>query len=209
MDCYGLSKYDKHPSITVKLREEIEQVKSALQMIVERSPTSKLIYCEGNHEERFKKYILKNAVELYDLLDFKRELGLDEMRIKFIPFHYNQGHRVLDSDIIVRHSPVSCSENFAMASIKKASCSLIVGHLHQMQTIYRKTIDGRDIVSVGTGCLCDLESPVFDYLKNFPQWKQGFCVVTKHGDNFFINNVEIKSNEKERICLFDGNIWHS
>lgn len=205
-DCYQISDFNKDPLVGLSLQTEIDSVYKFLLQVRNVCPDSKIIYIDGNHEFRLKRYLIKNAKELVgltracsgeespalswpNLLRFK-ELGIQHVSSGRRESQYRYGKQLMIGhwDRVNKHSGYT-----AKNLIEDKHISLIQGHTHRLGSSYRTVRDHRGlpitIAGFENGCLCDL-SP--EYVTD-PNWQHGFSVVHKKigGDRFNIQQIPI------------------
>lgn len=189
-DFYAINSHGKSPAINQLLKKEIDAVISELKRLRRLFPKAKIVYIQGNHEYRLERYIERQCPELYDVIDCKSILKLDALQIKFIPYGPNQIYSVLGSKLKARHEPLAGGKYAAHASVVKAGCSLIFGHLHTIAESQVVMMDGSNHRGITCGWLGDKDHPVMSYVKNHHQWAQGFSLVTALTGGTFFNETK-------------------
>ena len=191
LDCYDISRFMKEqdrPTITDEIAMGIE----FLELLRQAFPAARIIYKLGNHEERMRHYILKNApqfgnlkaLEFESLLQFER-FGIERVNreiIKAGKLNILHGHEMGESVF----SPVNPARGYFL----KAKANTLVGHYHQSSHHSEGDLNGNKVGVWSTGCLCSLtpEYRPFAYTK----WKHGFAYVTVESDGTFqVENKEI------------------
>jgi predicted phosphodiesterase len=182
------------------LKNEIEQLEDFLQLIRDRFKKSKIVYIEGNHEERLTRYLYSRAPELHKLpaLEIENLLKLPEKRIQIVRNKQNRienkptfsisglfhlhGHEVkITSNVI----------NPAKIMSEKTRSSCIFGHHHRSSEWTITDLNKRTYHSVSVGCLCKLSQ---DY-STYNNWNHGFAIVEYQNGAFKIHNKKIIGNE--------------
>ena len=191
LDCYDVSRFSKEIR-RPKISEELEMGRNFFKYLRELFPTQAIFYKIGNHEERMRAYVLRNARELADLNDISLEslLHLDEHRI--IPVNREM---INLGDLVVLHghelgesifSPV----NPARGMFLKAKASTIIGHYHQVSHHSESNLRGEQVGVWSMGCLCNLSPDYRPYA--FTKWANGFAYVTVNEDlTFHVENFKI------------------
>ena len=191
MDCYPVSSFIKdvgQPS----LREEIEMTKAFFTYLRELFPIIPIYYKLGNHEERVKNYLLRQAKEFSDVdnLKFENLLSLNEFNIHLVnreiiklgKLNVLHGHEMGESVF----SPV----NPARGMFLKAKSSTIFGHNHQVSHHSENNINGESTGVWSMGCLCSLSPDYRPYA--YTKWSHGFACVDVNEDlTFHVNNMKI------------------
>lgn len=191
LDCYDISRFMKEqdrPSMVDEIGMGIE----FLGLLREQFPKARIIYKLGNHEERMRNYILKNApefgnlaaLELHSLLQFDK-FGIervDRQIIKAGKLNILHGHEMGEAIF----SPVNPARGFFL----KAKANTLVGHYHQSSHHSEGDLNGGKVGVWSTGCLCNLSPEYRPYA--FTKWKHGFAYITVHDDGtFVVENKEI------------------
>ena len=206
-DFYGVSLHDVLPDcfgIKQRLKDEVYFVNKFLDVM--QTFNKPIKWLEGNHLVRLKKYLVKKAPALFDLIDNETLFKLDERDlIEFYPFRRNQLARVLDTNLFARHQPYNQGVNCANGTIQKKNISLIFGHTHRVQTVIKKRGDKSFISAYSCGCLIDFESPVFSYADT-DDWAHAFGVVYQFSndpEDYIVNIIEIKNGK----AIYNGNLY--
>lgn len=194
MDFWEISKFSKVPKAGLSLRDEIDMARDVLGQIRKIIPNTRIIYIEGNHEFRLRKYIIDNAKELYSLqgINVEEQLGLKELLIEYVPclkgfskFSHNDWKI---GDLCIGHYD-KATKYSAFQLLDILGISFIQGHTHHFSIASKSFRDGREIMGVEHGCACSLNP---SYV-NFPNWQQGFSIFFKKAtDNRFqINPIRV------------------
>lgn len=188
LDCYSLSTFEKDAKKR-KFKEELYAMRTFLHMLRERFPDAHLYYKEGNHEDRYWRYMRLKAPELIDIdaFSFQELLHLDKNNV-----HYIEGKsKSTFGKLNVFHghefpagsgSPTSVSKSL----YNKTKTDSVCGHHHQTSENQETNANGEIVMTYSVGCLCEL-SP--DYMP-FNRWNQGFAIaelINKKGDYKFTN----------------------
>lgn len=192
-DCYQISRFSKKPTAP-SLKTELDTTRQILQAIRDKFPNAKIIWKDGNHDERLELYIRNQAPALYDLDErptMRTLLGLDKLRIDYVTdkriikvgkLNVIHGHEILSGAGAV---------NLARTVRLKANANVMFGHFHKTQEDISTNIEHETTGSWAVGCLCDL-SP--DYMP-INGWNLGFArVQTEQGGNFEVENRKIIGN---------------
>ena len=95
-DLYSVSKFDKDPARRFSLQDELDAVRDWLRELRDCAPRARIIYSEGNHEYRLRKYLISEAKALAGLrsLTLEKLLDFDTLKIRFQPQDrpYRIGH---------------------------------------------------------------------------------------------------------------------
>ena len=191
IDAQSISRYDKDPARTANLQDELDSVRDWLTELRDAAPKAQIIYSEGNHEFRLKKYLRSEAkglaglrsLALEELLDFKR------LRLHWQPQDrpYRIGHLLFThGQYVSRWSAMSAKRHY-----EQYGCCVIHGHSHRLGAFYHTDVTGT-IGAWEVGCLSTLNP---DYV-TAPDWQNGFAVVN-HSNNgcFSVELVAIIQNQ--------------
>lgn len=188
MDCYQLSAHEK-VEVKRSWKWELDVGRKMLTHLRQFFGDGvRIIYREGNHEERFARYLARKASELSGTLELPELLGLRDQGIEWV----GQRAKMTIGKLWVDHGHewfggggVMPARNFRM----KAQDNIIVGHVHRTSSdLIRKPLDGSFIAGWSVGCLCDL-NPHYAARNG---WNHGFAIidVDRSGD-FTVHNKMI------------------
>ncbi len=190
IDFYAISRWEKDPEVR-NLSQELERTRQLLMHLRARyGDDTRIIWKNGNHEDRWEKYLWNKAPELCGVSEYelKHILRFDEYDVDFV--HSRQktkagryltiihGHEILSA-----HDPV----NFARTLCNKARVSTIAGHKHKSSEHTEKNADDEFITCWSVGCLQELHP---DYAP-MNQWNLGFATVKLKGNDFEVDNYRI------------------
>jgi predicted phosphodiesterase len=184
VDFYQLSRFDKDPNV-VGIQEELRILGEFLAWL-RGAFTGRIWWKLGNHEDRFDRYMIARAPELYGLpaLSVAGLVGAEDYGIQVIGsrtlckmgrLNVIHGHEFGESTF----SPV----NPARGMFLRAKCSTLAGHNHQKSEHNENNLNGDEMACWSTGCLCDLRPSYRPFA--FTKWDHGFAVVTVEEDGSF------------------------
>lgn len=189
-DHYALSRWELDP----KLRDfpaEVRATKLFLASIREGFPTARIIFKQGNHEERFERYLRLKAPDLLGLPEFEwgSVFGLDDLKIELVkdkrPIRLGQLNVIHGHEYVFS---ISNPVNPARGMYLRAKNHVLGGHFHQSSNHSEKTLEGKVVSAWSTGCLCGLH-PVYRPLN---PWNLGFAFVEVEADGaFHVQNLRI------------------
>lgn len=172
--------------------EEVDIGSSILGGLRSAFPSARIVWKEGNHEERFYRYMCRKAPELLGLKSFTwaEAFDLNEYGVETVA----ECRDIYLGKLTVIHgheykfnisNPVGPARGLFLQGVAHALC----GHFHQVSQYTHPSIRGRPVSCWSTGCLCDLKpgySP-----KN--KWAHGFAFVEIEDDNgtFRVENKRI------------------
>jgi predicted phosphodiesterase len=193
LDFYQLSRFERNPDYR-RFSEELETwhefIKSLKSVF-----KGNIVYKEGNHEERFGKFITAKAPELYGVNDFTlpQLLRLDQYGVEWV----SEKRPMYFGDLTVLHgheysfgvfSPV----NVARGLFLRAKTSSICGHHHQTSQHQERDLRGNEVITYSVGCLCELNPAYMPINK----WNYGMAIIERNGNDFEVDNQRISANGK-------------
>jgi len=185
-DFYSVSRFDKDPSRKEDLQQDLDATRDFLAEVREAAPRARVIYSEGNHEFRLRRYLRSEAKALAMLRDLRIEklLGFDELRIRFQP--HDRPYRV--GSLLFTHGQLARKWSGASARghFERFGTCCIHGHTHRLGAFYHRDI-GDTYVAHENGCLCNLNP---DYV-TAPDWQSGWSVVWSQRDYFHVEQIAV------------------
>lgn len=182
-DFYAISRWEKDPRRR-NFSEEIKVCKQFLEWLRYQFPNAEIIFKQGNHEERYFRYLWVKAPELLSIpeFDFANVLGFDKLGImeikNMMPIKFNElfvihGHEYKFS--------ISNPVNPARGLYLRSKVNAISNHFHQSSSHSEKDIEDKVTACWSLGCLCDLHPEYMPLNKH----NHGFAVVETNGDKLF------------------------
>jgi len=190
LDFYDHSNFDHVPNKAGFLRER-EMFWTLIDDINSMIPGAKIFYLEGNHEQRYYRYMLRKSPAIWGCDEFSmesvfnmRELGIEYISgrkyIKAGNLNILHGHEFGEGST----SPV----NPARTMYLKAKDNVLSAHQHQASEHIEPSIRGTQIMCYSMGCLCYLH-PEYRPLN---KWVNGHALVNIHSDgSFLVKNKKI------------------
>lgn len=196
IDFYSVSRFERDPERR-DLGREIEIGRGVLRHIRRRFRKARIIFKVGNHEERWRSYLIQHAADLLGLSEFQLPavLHLPDERIEIV----TDKRPLLVGKLPVLHGheyktgfapPVNPARGLFLRSKASALC----GHFHQRSEHQERTLEGSIIATWSTGCLCQ-RAPAYMPLNN---WSHGFATVTVSAGGLF---------HVENRIIIDGKIY--
>ena len=185
-DAWSLSRFDKDPMRRLNLQEELDSVRDWLVLVRDTVPKAKIIYSEGNHEFRLRKYLRSEAKALAGLraLTLEKLLDFDRLKIHWQP--QDRPYRI--GSLLFTHGQC-CSKwsgQTARQHYEKYGCCVIHGHTHRLGAFYHRNVENV-FGCWENGCLCSLNP---DYVTT-PDWQHGFSVVWNNRDRFHVEQIAL------------------
>lgn len=172
-DFYTVSAHSKDPRRALKLDVELADVRHGLDELDALKPSGRKIYIEGNHCDRWRRYLQDKAPELFGALTVPELFSLDKRGWEFVPYkQYTKlgaVHLTHDCGSSGRYSVFRCLDTFQH--------SVVTGHSHRLAYIVEGDATGEPRVSAQFGHLVDVEAT--DYMHSHranKDWGRGFGV---------------------------------
>jgi predicted phosphodiesterase len=185
-DFYSVSRFTKDPSRKEDLQADLDATRTFLGEVREAAPEARIIYSEGNHEFRLRRYLASEAKALAMLRDLRLErlLGFDALDIRFQSQDrpYRVGSLLFTHGQLVR----KWSAASARGHFEKYGCCVLHGHSHRLGAFYHRDI-GDTYAAWENGCLCDL-NPSY---ATSPDWQHGWSVVWSQRDYFHVEQIAV------------------
>jgi predicted phosphodiesterase len=174
LDCYSVSFHSKSAGRVSKLADEIDDTRKCLDDLEAVTPNAERVFVEGNHEHRLTRYIAGQASALSGLagLTFREALRLEWA---WIPYH----EHCTIGDTAVTHEAGRAGIYAVRQTMLHMGRSLIIGHIHRVNSVVECTLDGRQLAGHSFGWLGDANA--IDYRHRAlaaREWQHGVGVGT-------------------------------
>lgn len=195
MDCYNISRHEK----TENMRSfdwELDVTRAMLKSLREFfGDKVRIIYREGNHEERWIKYVAGKIPEVKSVIPTLDEmLKLRKHGIEWV----SEKAKLVIGQLWVDHGHEwfgAGGVNPARAYRMKAGDNILVGHVHRTSfDMFKRPLDGSFFAGWSMGCLCDL-NPLYAPRNH---WNHGVVLVELEGSGDFTLNNRIIIHDKVR-----------
>lgn len=171
-------KFKQNPDRESTLQDEINLMRFHLARMRLACPDADFFALEGNHEQRLARLLwelegpskaLAHLTEIRKVLTWPVLLGLDQLRVRWVPMAEQSKTEILPK-WIVKHGTVvrTKSAYTAAAEWMKYGKSGSSGHTHRLGMFAHRDHNGNHFW-VETGCTCDLNP---EYTTD-PDWQQG------------------------------------
>jgi len=190
LDCHMISDFVKDPKKR-KFKDELYAMRSFLSELRGQFPSAEIVYKEGNHEERYWRYMRVKAPELFDIdaFDFPTLTHCDKHNIKWL----DGKSKINIGGLSIFHGhefgkQFLPSVNVARGLFLKTKANAMCGHHHQTAEHTERDVNGKVITCWGVGCLSELSPDYNPYSK----YNHGFAIITR-GINkaFHVKNYRI------------------
>lgn len=187
IDFYRLSRFEKDPN----MRNTAFEIDAVLEFLdwLQHNFEADIIFKEGNHDERWRKYLFNFAPEFAQFNQFELSdiLDLEERGITYV----TDKRIVMAGDLPILHGHEthgSSAVNPAKSLATQVTNSALQGHCHRTSEYLEKNVLGNWIKCYSTGSLCELH-PEFSRIN---RWNNGYAFVDVYEDDSFdVRNVVI------------------
>ncbi len=191
LDQHELSRFEKSPS-DPRYVDEIKMGRQFLAYLRYHLPRARIVWKDGNHEERLFSYLVSKAPALFGLDVITLPLLLDFARYKVAD--YVSDRKVIQMgklNVIHGHEyrpAIQAPVNPARGLFLRAKSASLCGHFHQTSEHHETNIVGKQQGSWSVGCACGL-SP---YYMPLNKWCHGFALVRIYGQgDFEVRNLRV------------------
>ena len=153
VDCYAVSRFSKNPSRSSFLRTELDAANELLDE-VQALGIGRVVFVEGNHEQRMADYIARQAKELYGMTSIREALRIEERGWEWVP--YKRSIRI--GRMHYTHDVDKWGKYAAQQSLEVYGGNLCFGHTHRAGVLYWGNARGEDHVVLNVGWLGDIDS---------------------------------------------------
>jgi UDP-2,3-diacylglucosamine pyrophosphatase LpxH len=181
MDMYQISSHDKDPMRRITFGDELEEGRLILGQIRKFfGKNVDIIYQEGNHEERYGRFLPKEmAGDKVRGSSIREQLDLHEHNILWVGDR--RGINLGKLRVYHGHEMKAAGVNPTRSMIMKAMHNVVIGHLHRQNALVKPRLDGGSVGAWVTGCLCDLRP----HYAVSNEWGHGFAFVEISEDGTF------------------------
>ncbi len=188
-DNYKESRWEQDPTMR-PFTDEVFVARKFLEAIRSWFPKARIIYKEGNHEERHAKLLMSGAPALYGFEETTLQslYHLDKFGIEWVgdkrPLRLGKLNFIHGHEYGFFGDPSSVSKGF----YRRAKTHVMGGHYHRTSQNSEPTLDGTVLSQWSVGCLCGIRPK----WKPLNDWNHGFATVeTAKGGEFRVQNYRI------------------
>lgn len=170
-DCYAISRFSKDPMRKLRFEDELELVKSQRTQIDLLEPKRK-VFTEGNHEDRWPRYIFEKAPEAAGVIPSMDELlKMSENGWEYVP--YRQHTQV--GKCYFTHDVGNGGKYPTAGALDVFQTTVCVAHHHRMQYFVMGDATGDVKLGASFGWLGDInEVDYMHQIKVRKLWAPGF-----------------------------------
>jgi predicted phosphodiesterase len=201
-DFYAVSDHDKAPERANRFDEELEVVEGLLDELGSLGAHD-LIYVEGNHEDRLRRFLMKNPA-LARVVTTEKLLRLKERGWEFVPYkrHIRRGA------IHYTHDVGASGRNAVFRALDTYQHSVVTGHSHRLLYAVEGSAVGECKVSVSFGWMGDVEQVEYMTLaKARKDWALGFGIGYSDASSGFTYLVPVPV--VHGTCMVNGKLYRA
>lgn len=183
-DIYSLSSHPKSLDRKINFADEVDAVNVELDALRSAAGSGcRIVWTEGNHEDRITRYLQSSAPELGGLSGMRAEgiFRVKERGIEWVPYR----RHIKIGNCSFTHDVGRCGVNCARQSLLDFGGNLVIGHSHRGAVTYQGEAKGSSHFCLNVGWLGDVES--IDYVHQVRarrDWQCGFGIVDQDASGY-------------------------
>lgn len=201
LDCLGISTFLKPPN-GPQLQDELNAALPILRNLREAMPLTKMVWTDGNHEQRMERTIMANpglygmhALEMRQLVELDR---IDcEYRKYMEPYHIGD-LTLVHGNRVSKHSAYSAKATLIDSGFK----NVMIGHTHR-QGIFKHAGGMGVRRAAEIGGMFDINQ--VHYIAGRPNWQAGFGVAHMDGDTCM--DMQLIEMADDGSFIFNGVVY--
>lgn len=200
-DFYGVSSHSKDPTRSLKLKEEMEETKKALDQVAALKAKNN-VFVSGNHEDRLERYLRDRAPELFNFISIPKIMELEEKGFTYVP--YKRAYKI--GKLNVTHDTGVAGRYAHYKALDTFQHNIIIGHTHRIGYAVEGDAQGQRHITAHFGWLGDVEE--IDYMnqvKAKKEWSLGFGVGYLNPKNGIVYIVPVPI--VNYTCLLEGKLY--
>lgn len=165
VDAKGMHGVDHMPLSAVDVwnyTRDIVLIRDFVGKLKRASPNARIVYMEGNHEERYRRLAIKYPKVFAEKFNIPRDAGIPWLNwVEYGTY----GSYIQVGDCIFIHGNIWPDLHARAYAVRYTPNKVVYGHLHHFQayTTHRASPSQSPRYAVTAGCLCKLD----------PEWKKG------------------------------------
>lgn len=187
IDFYSISRYSRDPHRRLALQDELLGFSAFLDDVDDAAPEAEKIFVLGNHEIRWIKYLREHAVEFEGVRQFKLseilEFGKRGIHVAPAGFKFSDSCYIIHGDGLFG----SRAGQTATKWVDRYMASCVVGHIHRLAIVHRRTAAKDRLFGVEAGTLSLLD-PMYE-MTSYADWQTGFCSLTRYTSGVIVPSI--------------------
>lgn len=231
VDLSALSRFDKDSDhFDHSMQPAFNRVHRMYAELQADNPHARIVEVDSNHNTRLKKFMLKNASQLYGLRQAGAEEEYPAMSYPFLAnlravnvewisgyggAEFVYGEEYDAPPIVFKHGMSSGTNISGKEASQNPETHIVRGHTHRPEMSHRTMRNGHYLTYMVVGVTCSItgdvpsvHSSVDDrnqVVRNQERWQQGLAVVTDYQDGTYqFDNVLIRNG----IAKYNGKIFN-
>ncbi len=200
-DFYSVSSHSKDPSRVDKLKEELRAVNKCLDEL-QSLGAKEVVFTEGNHEDRLRRYLQDKAPELFGLVDIPTLFKFDNRPgWTFVP--YKQDVQI--GKLNATHDVGTAGKNAVFTALSTYQGNITTGHTHRICYVVEGNAKGTSHIGASFGWLGDASAVDYMHRVNVARnWALGFGTgYLESNGNVHLKPVVIVDNK----CVVEGILY--
>lgn len=197
MDMPAFSRFEKDWRMRTA-GEEFEATRQFLRELRRLFPKAKIVFKEGNHDDRWERWLYNKAPEIFGDSEFRLDIRLKFGELKIDHVKDKKIIKIGKLSILHGHEMAGGAGgvNPSRSTFLKTTSNVLVGHFHKTSNHTETTMDGNIISVNSTGCLCGL-NPLY-------------MPINRHNLGFAYVECDITTGEYQidNLKIIKGKIYH-
>lgn len=169
-DCISLSSFDREPSKVYRLVDETDPARREFNRLMRVANPFYSVYLQGNHEDRWERYIAKNAPALHGLTSMREIMLRDHPETKWVP--YRDDHII--GKVLFVHDLGHAGKYAGYHTLDAANHCVVMGHTHRGGVAVSGDISGECKFAMQCGWLGDRKQAKYLHKSKMRDWILGF-----------------------------------
>lgn len=197
-DFYAVSSHPKNPSRKANLEDECVAVNRELDAL-ERLEIPRVIFCEGNHEERLTRYLTSRAPELHGALSAREKFRIRARGWEWLPYR----RHIKIGKLYFAHDVGPCGKFTAQRTLEAFQHPIVIGHSHRAGIAYGGYVTGERSVCMNVGWLGDVDEIDYVHQSQTRDWVHSWGDI--HQDEIGVSWCNVVPIIKGRTVV-DGRV---
>lgn len=230
VDLAALSRFDKDSDhFDHSMQPAFNRVHRMYAELRADNPHARIVECDSNHNTRLKKFMLKNASQLYGLRQAGSEEEYPAMSYPFLAnlravnvewvsgygaAEFVYGEEYGAPPIVFKHGMSSGTNVAGKESAQNPETHVVRGHTHRPEMAHRTMRNGHYLTYMVVGVTCSITGDVpsvynavddrNQVVRNQERWQQGLAVITDYQDGTYqFDNVLIRDG----VAKYNGRVY--
>lgn len=201
IDAYSLSFFDRDPNRVHQLEDELEDGR-ALRSQLDDLDSKRKFFCEGNHCERLRRVLMRQAPALFNTVKIEKLLGLEENGWEFHP--YRTFTKV--GKLNVTHDVGNAGATAHSRARDAFGGNVVIGHTHRAAMEYKGNLRSESHVGLMSGWLGDAGQMDYMHRAKASEWQLAFTIGHMEPDTGIVHLqlIPLIANRGKLCCVVDG-----